>query len=390
MYVDKSALGLGLMAPKTILAMQNMKLYVGNRRAKSNVCDMMDATQEYVQTHSGRSINIMETPNKERTWFPTWIDEANNAEERKIKITNFQPRQIIKKNKTIMDYASEYVCSMKNPGEICNKINHVRMYKQIWTLFEIVGQNGRGRTGCFTVKEEKSPIIWDFMQKKISKPNDMCFRIWHNFLEWFVNQGCDEKYTFNDKLEWRWRINDSKEHVQYQDEKETRACKRVTLEKMAHEEVNDMEVVCRNGVLCEYVKRSRIKTIHEHERKPHLLNQPIRETDNRRKNRDSTLCVCTDASVKYSMMAGYMMIKDDCEQWEKLSSISTNKWEKNTSYSAEAITMHKAMLMIVEYKCNEKCETTCCISDNRKLVNVLSKNQVVCKDVTQDAGGILE
>ena len=90
------------------------------------------------------------------------------------------------------------------------------------------------------------------------------------------------------------------------------------------------------------------------------------------------------------MMAGYVMIKDDCEQWEKLTSISTNKWEKNTSYSAEAITMYKAMLMIVEYKCDEKHETTYCISDNRKIVNVLSKNQAVCKDMTQDAGGILE
>lgn len=176
--MDKSALGLGLMAPKTTLAMQNMKLYVGNRRAKSNICDMMDAMQEYVQIYSGRSVNIMEIPKKERTWFPTWIDDtANHAEERKIKLTNFQQGQVIKENKKTMDFASEYVHSMKNPGEIYNKINHVRMHKQIWTPFEIVGQNGRGRTGCFTVKEEKIPIIWNFMQKKIPKRNDTCFRI---------------------------------------------------------------------------------------------------------------------------------------------------------------------------------------------------------------------
>lgn len=205
-----------------------------------------------------------------------------------------------------------------------------------------------------------------------------------------MHQGCDKKYAFNDKLEWRWKISNSKEYVQCQDEKETRLCRRVTLGKMVHEEINDMEVEFRNGVLCEYVKGSRIKITCEHKRKPHLPNQTIRETDNGRRNRDSTLHACTYASVKDSMMAGYVMIKDDCEQWEKLTSISTNKWEKNISYSAEAITIYKAMLMIVEHKCDEKYETTCCISDNRKLVNVLSKNQAVHKDMTQDAGGIIE
>ena len=110
MHVEKSVLGLGLMSLKTTLAIQNMKLCVGNTRAKTNVCDMIEAVQQYVQIYSGRSIDVMQITRNERNWFHTWIDNvAENAAERNISLLNFQPIEILKRNKTIMDFASEYV-----------------------------------------------------------------------------------------------------------------------------------------------------------------------------------------------------------------------------------------------------------------------------------------
>ena len=75
------------------------------------------------------------------------------------------------------------------------------MYKQVWTPFELIRQNGRRITGCFTVNDKKIPIIWGFVQKNIPKPNDNCFKTWHNFLEWLVNERVEERHRFDKKIQ---------------------------------------------------------------------------------------------------------------------------------------------------------------------------------------------
>lgn len=92
------------------------------------------------------------------------------------------------------------------------------MHKQVWTPLELTGQNGRGRTGCFTVKDEKSPISWNFMQKNIEQPNETCFKLWCEFLEWLTHHVNKEECKFDEKVDWRWKISRSKEYVQYRDD----------------------------------------------------------------------------------------------------------------------------------------------------------------------------
>lgn len=52
----------------------------------------------------------------------TWIDTvAESVEERRIKLPTYQSCEAIKRNRTIMDYVSEYVKDKKDAKEISKK-----------------------------------------------------------------------------------------------------------------------------------------------------------------------------------------------------------------------------------------------------------------------------
>ena len=198
MYVDKSALGLRLMRPNKILAMQNAKLHVENVRAKTNVSEMINAVQQMVQIYSGRSRHIIELPQNEKIWVQTWVDNVAEQTNRRIMtLPQIVQNEKVQWSKTTIDFAFEYVKENTNAEKLCKKINHVRMCKQVWLPFELVGLNGRGRTGCFTLEDEKIPINWWFVKKDVEKLNKNCFKEWCDFLEWLVNQKFEKRCNVN-------------------------------------------------------------------------------------------------------------------------------------------------------------------------------------------------
>ena len=65
MYIDKAALGLGLMRPNTILATQSLKLYVGHMRGNANTGKLMRIQRENASVEKGMQMGNMGTmPNE--------------------------------------------------------------------------------------------------------------------------------------------------------------------------------------------------------------------------------------------------------------------------------------------------------------------------------------
>ena len=102
------------------------------------------------------------------------------------------------------------------------------------------------------------------------------------------------------------------------------------------------------------------------------------------------LHVCADSSVKESVMAGHIMMKDEDEKWEKTHATSINNWNKNTAHAAETATICKVIMMIKENDCEKRHRTMYCMSDNKRLINVLTQSQMKSNEFTHDAGGIIE
>ena len=62
----------------------------------------------------------------------------------------------IMSNKTIIDLALEYTQSKKDKNNILNAINHVRLYKQVYLPFELLGMNRTTQTKCYDNIYKKS------------------------------------------------------------------------------------------------------------------------------------------------------------------------------------------------------------------------------------------
>ena len=109
LYSQKSALGVGLMLPSTIIATLKLKLYIGNKRRLGNSAEALKIQEEYQVIEAGREIVLGENP-EQRYWKKMWIDEVNDELwKRNIKLESNDERILKTKNKTVMEYAIKYV-----------------------------------------------------------------------------------------------------------------------------------------------------------------------------------------------------------------------------------------------------------------------------------------
>ena len=70
MYSRKSALGIGIITPSTIIAVHKAKLYVGNVRAGGNTVQVVRVQEEYLKIEVGWEIEVGYDPSL-RYWMPT-------------------------------------------------------------------------------------------------------------------------------------------------------------------------------------------------------------------------------------------------------------------------------------------------------------------------------
>ena len=163
MYVSKEMLGLGLLLPSTMIAIQGLKLYLGNKQCHSNASRIINLLEELMWVEAGLNddiINNFEEPH----WTESWIDEIKNImRKRNIHLHSEKLNEFkITKNKTLMIYAREYVREETKDIEIIKLLNHVRLYKGIFLPCELVGQNGKEQTSAYRNNLEIGQIKWIF------------------------------------------------------------------------------------------------------------------------------------------------------------------------------------------------------------------------------------
>ena len=64
-------------------------------------------------------------------------------------------------NKTVMEYAVQYVDERRCVKNVICLINHVRSYKKVYLLFELFGIDSRHSTTTST-EYQKSQLEWSF------------------------------------------------------------------------------------------------------------------------------------------------------------------------------------------------------------------------------------
>ena len=110
LYSRKSALGVGIMALNTILAMLKAKLYLGNIRRKGETHKAIELQEELMTVEAGQDIKIGSST-VERYWHRTWVDEVHDLFSCRDIILKVEEKHTITKNKTLMEYAVEYINS---------------------------------------------------------------------------------------------------------------------------------------------------------------------------------------------------------------------------------------------------------------------------------------
>jgi len=203
LYSRKSALGVGIMMPNTILAILKAKLYIGNIRIKKETYNDIKLHEELMIVEAGREVKVGEGLNIQY-WELTWIDEVNKVfSSREIRLHN-EKNKLIMTNKTLMEYAVQYISSMGRKEEELYQINFVRLKKQVYLPFELVGKNGRSPTTPYYNLEEISQVLWKFLQPITEEINNKQKRIWERFMRWLSIQQVQTVEDFEIKI-WRWK-----------------------------------------------------------------------------------------------------------------------------------------------------------------------------------------
>ena len=61
LYARKSALGVGLMAPRTIMSILALKLYVSHQRGETRVSKMININEDNIQLHYGFKTSVIDS-----------------------------------------------------------------------------------------------------------------------------------------------------------------------------------------------------------------------------------------------------------------------------------------------------------------------------------------
>ena len=109
LHARKSALGVGLMAPKTIMSVLAIKLCVSHQRGETRVSEMININEDNIGIFYGFKQKVIDLPLDWNRSVKTWSDEIRlMLRSRQIEITNqLNETRAITMDKSIMDYAVE-------------------------------------------------------------------------------------------------------------------------------------------------------------------------------------------------------------------------------------------------------------------------------------------
>ena len=184
LYARKSVLGVGLMAPSTVLDILAIRAYVGHQRGESGVSKIIQILEQNAWLQYGYSTSIIDTTRENKPKQLIWSDEVQfKLEKRQIKLINrLNEEKLITRNKTIMDYAIEYGKRDEAVDGEREAINHVRIYKKMILPFEVVGFRGAQETREYRNTLEPSSVLWKVSFDVVPKPRKRLLETWTDFL----------------------------------------------------------------------------------------------------------------------------------------------------------------------------------------------------------------
>ena len=140
---------------------------------------MINMLEEQMWVEGGLNANIV-NDQQESFWSESWIDEVKEImSHRSIKLHDLKLKEFrITLNKTIIEYAREYVYSQVKNIEMLKLINHVRMFKQVFLPCKLVGKSRREYTEASIHDLKLSQLKWTFYHHCIKQPSCRALKVW--------------------------------------------------------------------------------------------------------------------------------------------------------------------------------------------------------------------
>ena len=355
LYSRKTALGVGLMAPNTIMNALALKLYLGHNRSNSALSKVIKINEENARLFYGCSGHILDVDLNIKPKRITWSDEIQHMlSNRKLSICNrTNERKWITANNSIMDYAIKYVKEKELTCEVAEAINHVRMYKKMILPCELVGFRGDKETKEAREVFELSTILWKVKFDEVRKPHKRLIAEWIDFVVWLKEQQIETIVDFSKSVNTTYEITPERKYVKqvknnkvwFYEKTEARYGRvkyqrteeiftnewRKSIAEMSHSK----ELIVYNVFPIE-VDDSNIEFVVPF---PDEISNSIR-------NRKAV--AATDASVKDSCMGGCWIISDENKSFQQKHELYHKEWIDNNSGVAEAIVLLQLLEHIEE------------------------------------------
>ena len=393
LYMRKSALGIGLMAPSTIIAILKLKQYIGHSRKRGNAGKAIQMQEEYRRIEAGRRIQLGENP-KHRYWKKTWIDEVSDELWKRNMVLGNPSDSHHKetRNKTVMQYAIEYVEQAKLNKDILKQINYVRLKKGVLLPVELVGEKGRKQTICYSDINERSSIDWDFNKVVDTEINAKQNREWTKFIRWMRNRPVETFWDF--KITWRWTISDDQTVIKINNENEegwyrraSRKENRFVKFEPSGDELTEKGCIGRvhnDGsvglISIEKMEDDTFENDSEHEIPEEIL-QSIR---------NRTAVAATDASMKGINLATHWILTNKTNTIEITGGIHSAKWSDGQIPAGEGLGLLALIKFVTNNTKNEDSGEICIYNDNKKLIREIGKEIEKGSQCTQEAGAVVE
>ena len=146
----------------------------------------------------------------ESHWIESWIDEVKlMMKSRNTAVHSNQNSELsATKNKIIIECAREFSERIEYNKETLTILNHMRMFKKVFSPCKLIGGSGRDETEVFKDNSKESQMRWTFCLHEIDKPSRKAFKIWRTFIAWLKKQEIKTTCDFNDYAHCAWTLSE--------------------------------------------------------------------------------------------------------------------------------------------------------------------------------------
>ena len=225
LHSRKSALGVGLLTPRTIADELSLKFHLGQRRAEDRIGNMMQIIEDNERSQCGYSKSMMEVNRLEKPKNITQSDEIQEKLERHgMKLENRvnEPKRFTE-NKTIMEMAAEHAREIDD-HKIVAPINQARIRKKMMLPRELVGFKGERKTKEAWCNEDASCVMQKNQFDNVSKPSKKSYEIWNKFADWIIDKKVETIIDFNNEIDTIYKITRDKKCIKKKIDEEEVVC----------------------------------------------------------------------------------------------------------------------------------------------------------------------